>query len=104
MEPRVAGGRQWPHRLSGVASGKSDIDVEVVDTTGCGDGFDAGFVTGLLLGCAPADAAWLAVACGSLVATGLGSDAGIESLPQVLDFLRAAQPEVAERIGTLRTD
>ena len=79
------------------------IDVEVVDTTGCGDGFDAGFVTGLLLGCPPADAAWLGVACGSLVATGLGSDAGIESLAQVLNFLREAEPEIAERIGALRT-
>lgn len=75
------------------------IDVDVVDTTGCGDGFDAGFLTGLLLGCAPPDAAWLGIACGSLVATGLGSDAGIESLAQVLDFLRAVQPEVADRVG-----
>ena len=80
------------------------ISVPAVDTTGCGDGFNAGMLTGLLLGCDRADAAWLGVACGSLVATGLGSDAGIESLPQVLDFLCAAQPEVAERIGTLRTD
>ena len=74
------------------------LTVEVVDTTGCGDGFDAGFLTGLLLGCAPLDAAWLGVACGSLVATGLGSDAGIESLPQVLEFLRGPQPEIADRI------
>jgi len=74
------------------------MEVEVVDTTGCGDGFDAGFLTGLLQGCAPGDAAWLGVACGSLVATGLGSDAGIESLPQVLGFLAAVQPEIAGRI------
>jgi sugar/nucleoside kinase (ribokinase family) len=74
------------------------LSVEVVDTTGCGDGFDAGFLTGLLLGCAPPDAAWLGIACGSLVATGLGSDAGIESLPQALAFLREAQPEIAGRI------
>jgi sugar/nucleoside kinase (ribokinase family) len=74
------------------------IDVDVVDTTGCGDGFDAGFLTGLLLGCGPPDAAWLGVACGSLVATGLGSDAGIESLPQVLTFLAGAQPDIADRV------
>jgi sugar/nucleoside kinase (ribokinase family) len=75
------------------------LKVDVVDTTGCGDGFNAGFLVGLVLGCDPADAAWLGVACGSLVATGLGSDAGIESLPQVLAFLRGAEPETADRIG-----
>ncbi|HEU5387900.1 MAG TPA: sugar kinase [Streptosporangiaceae bacterium] len=74
------------------------LAVEVVDTTGCGDGFTAGMLAGLLLGAAPADAAWLGVACGSLVATGLGSDAGIESLDQVLNFLSHTQPAVAGRI------
>jgi sugar/nucleoside kinase (ribokinase family) len=75
------------------------LAVDVVDTTGCGDGFTAGMLAGLLLGAAPADAAWLGVACGSLVATGLGSDAGIESLDQVLDFLSHPQPAVAGRIN-----
>jgi sugar/nucleoside kinase (ribokinase family) len=75
------------------------LEVPVVDTTGCGDGFNAGFITGLMLGCEPADAARLAVACGALVATGLGSDAGIESLDQVLAFLAVAAPAAAARIG-----
>jgi sugar/nucleoside kinase (ribokinase family) len=75
------------------------ISVPVADTTGCGDGFNAGLLTGLLLGCDRADAAWLGVACGSLVATGLGSDAGISSLGQALGFLRAANAEVADRIA-----
>jgi len=76
------------------------IAVDVVDTTGCGDGFNAGMLTGLLLGCDPPDAAWLGVACGALVATGLGSDAGLQSLGQVLAFLRTANAEVADRIST----
>ena len=54
---------------------------------------------GLLLAAGPVDAAWLGIACGSLVATGLGSDAGIEGLGQVLDFLGRAQPAVADRIA-----
>jgi len=79
------------------------IAVDVVDTTGCGDGFTAGLLAGLLLSPDPADAdpldaAWLGVACGSLVATGLGSDAGIEDFGQVLDFLSRTQPAVAGRI------
>jgi sugar/nucleoside kinase (ribokinase family) len=74
------------------------LEVDVVDTTGCGDGFNAGMLAGLLLGAAPADAAWLGLACGSLVATGLGSDAGIRNFGQVVDFLSRSQPAVAARI------
>ncbi len=75
------------------------VEVPVVDTTGCGDGFNAGMLTGLLLGCDPVDAAWLGMACGALVATGLGSDAGIESLEQVVGFLRGVNADVADRIA-----
>src|SRR5579862_2740777 len=74
------------------------LQVDVVDTTGCGDGFNAGMLAGLLLGANPVDAAWLGLACGSLVATGLGSDAGIQNFGQVVDFLSRSQPAVAARI------
>ena len=53
---------------------------------------------GLLAGATPLDAAWLGLACGSLDATGLGFDAGIEDFAQVLDFLERTQPAVAGRI------
>jgi sugar/nucleoside kinase (ribokinase family) len=59
------------------------MKVNVVDTTGCGDGFDAGFILGLLVGASPHEAAWIGTVCGGLVATGLGSDAGIVDLEQV---------------------
>jgi sugar/nucleoside kinase (ribokinase family) len=75
------------------------IEIDVVDTTGCGDGFNSGMIAGLLLGADPIDAAWLGTACGSLVATGLGSDAGIDNLGQVLNFLGRVQPAVADRIA-----
>ncbi len=50
--------------------------VDVVDTTGCGDAFSAGFLRGLSLGRLPRDAAVLGCAVASLVAQGLGSDHG----------------------------
>jgi sugar/nucleoside kinase (ribokinase family) len=74
------------------------IEVPVIDTTGCGDAFDAGFITALLTGCDYEQAAWLAVACGSLVATGLGSDAGLTSLDAAVDLLGTARPDVAAGI------
>ncbi|MFG1934092.1 carbohydrate kinase family protein [Mycobacterium sp. NPDC048908] len=50
--------------------------VEVVDTTGCGDAFSAGFVCGIRLGRQPGQAAVLGNAVAALVAQGLGSDHG----------------------------
>jgi sugar/nucleoside kinase (ribokinase family) len=50
--------------------------VDVVDTTGCGDAFSAGFLRGLSLGRSRREAAVLGCACAGLVAQGLGSDHG----------------------------
>ena len=50
--------------------------IEVVDTTGCGDAFSAGFVYATLAGRHPVDAAVLGNAVAALVAQGLGSDHG----------------------------
>lgn len=61
--------------------------VDVVDTTGCGDAFTAGFITALLDGAAPAEAAELGLAAGSIVATGLGSDAGLTDRAGLDDFM-----------------
>ena len=52
------------------------LDVEVVDTTGCGDAFAAGFLRGVSLGRDPVAAARLGCAAAAKVAEGLGSDYG----------------------------
>ena len=67
--------------------------VDVVDTTGCGDAVTAGFITGLLRGWPIEDASWLAMAAASLVAGGLGSDAGIVDYAGTVDVLRTRAPE-----------
>ncbi|MGW7380916.1 carbohydrate kinase family protein [Streptomyces sp. NPDC054794] len=50
--------------------------VDVVDTTGCGDAFSAGFLRGVALGRTPRESAVLGCAAAALVARGLGSDHG----------------------------
>lgn len=67
------------------------FEVAVVDSTGCGDGYNAGFIKGLSLKWDLEQCARLASACGGLVIQGLGSDAGIENFDQVLEFARTAQ-------------
>ena len=52
------------------------FEADVVDTTGCGDAFSAGFIVGLGHGRAPEGAARLGCAAAALVAGGLGSDHG----------------------------
>jgi sugar/nucleoside kinase (ribokinase family) len=66
--------------------------VEVVDTTGCGDAFSAGFLRGLSLGREPAEAAVLGCAVAGLVAQGLGSDHGDFTLETAEALIANAQP------------
>jgi sugar/nucleoside kinase (ribokinase family) len=65
--------------------------VDVVDTTGCGDAFSAGFVVGRSLGRTPEQAAVLGSACAALVAQGLGSDHGAFDLAAA-DAFAASTP------------
>jgi sugar/nucleoside kinase (ribokinase family) len=67
------------------------FEVDVVDTTGCGDAFSAGFLRGLSLNRSRRDAATLGCAAAALVAQGLGSDYG--------DFDLAAADDLASRSG-----
>ena len=59
-------------------------DIDVVDTTGCGDAFDAGFITALHGKMDPEQSVRFAQAAAALVATGLGSDAGIVSFEDTM--------------------
>jgi len=63
-------------------------DIEVVDTSGCGDAYCAGFIRALILGWPPADCMKLGNAAAALVAQGLGSDAAILDLDDALRFMR----------------
>ncbi len=57
--------------------------VDVVDTTGCGDAFSAGFLRATALGRHRGDAARMGCATAGLVAQGLGTDHGQFTLEQV---------------------
>jgi len=65
--------------------------VEVSDTTGCGDAYCGGFIAGLAMGYDLEEACRLGTATSGLVATALGSDAGVIDLDRTLDFMRKAE-------------
>jgi sugar/nucleoside kinase (ribokinase family) len=69
------------------------FDVDVVDTTGCGDAYVAGFIVAIANGWDAQAAGYLGAAASGLVATGLGSDSGIVDLDSTLEFMATQAPE-----------
>ncbi len=67
------------------------LRASVVDSTGCGDAYCAGFITGLSMGWDLEQAARLGTAAGGLVIQGLGSDAGIVDLVSTIAFMESAE-------------
>ncbi|MDR3375679.1 MAG: carbohydrate kinase family protein [Ancalomicrobiaceae bacterium] len=65
--------------------------VAVSDTTGCGDSYCGAFVAGLAKGLDLEASCRLGTAVSALVATGLGSDAGVVDTRQVEAFLATAE-------------
>jgi sugar/nucleoside kinase (ribokinase family) len=63
-------------------------DIKVVDTTGCGDAFDAGFIAALHHKMDIETSLRFAQASAGLVSTGLGSDAGIISFEHTLQTMK----------------
>jgi sugar/nucleoside kinase (ribokinase family) len=65
------------------------LPVEAVDFTGCGDAFSAGFIVGTLKDWTLRERLRFGGACATLVAGGLGSDAGIVDFDSTMAFLDA---------------
>jgi sugar/nucleoside kinase (ribokinase family) len=67
------------------------FDIAVKCTCGCGDAFNAGFAVGINRGFDPETTVRFAQATSALNATGLGSQAGVESFEQTLAFMKATK-------------
>jgi sugar/nucleoside kinase (ribokinase family) len=63
----------------------------VVDSTGCGDAYCAGFIVGLLRGWELVECARFGTAAAGLVIGGLGSDAGIVDFDDTVRFMKSAE-------------
>jgi sugar/nucleoside kinase (ribokinase family) len=66
-------------------------DIKVKCTCGCGDAFNAGFAVGLVKDFDPETRVRFAQATSALNATGLGSQAGVESFEHTLNFMKTTK-------------
>jgi sugar/nucleoside kinase (ribokinase family) len=87
---------KWGERGSYINTPDTDFRVpafkiDVSDTTGCGDGCCGGFVAGLAKGLELEDACRLGTAVSALVASGLGSDAGVVDFDATDAFMRQSE-------------
>ena len=73
--------------------------VEVVETTGAGDTFNAGFLTAWLKGLTLEESLTLGVAAGSLSVTKVGGSEGAPTLEQVCAFLQEQAHPLGEKLA-----
>ena len=66
------------------------FQVDVVDATGAGDAFAAGFIAGVWQGWPIEETARFATAVGALCVTGLGASGGLRSLSETVSFMETA--------------
>ncbi len=74
---------------SGARKVSPAYDIDIVDTTGCGDAFDAGFIAAIHHKMDIDTSLRFAQASAALVATGLGSDAGIISFEETRNAMES---------------
>jgi len=67
------------------------FEVKVVDATGAGDAFAAGFIAGVWQGWTLEQTARLANAVGALCVTGVGAAGAVRSLEETIAFMESAK-------------
>lgn len=86
------------HHQDGTSFTVPAFDIDMKCSCGCGDVFNAGFAVGLISGMDARDSVRLAQASSALNATGLGSQAGIQNLAQVQEFMNSCPTKTSERL------
>jgi sugar/nucleoside kinase (ribokinase family) len=87
----LGGDGAYYHDQSGVKFKIPAFDIKVKCTCGCGDAFNAGMATALVKGFDMETAVRFAQATSALNATGLGSQAGVESFEHTLNFMKTTK-------------
>jgi sugar/nucleoside kinase (ribokinase family) len=87
----LGGDGAYYHDRDGVKFKIPAFDIQVKCTCGCGDAFDAGYAVALVHGFDPETAVRFAQATSALNATGLGSQAGVESFEHTLHFMKTTK-------------
>jgi sugar/nucleoside kinase (ribokinase family) len=87
----LGGEGAYYHDRDGITFKIPAFDIKVKCTCGCGDAFNAGFAVGLVKGFDPETTVRFAQATSALNATGLGSQAGVESFEKTLAFMKTTK-------------
>ncbi|MDU7647780.1 MAG: PfkB family carbohydrate kinase, partial [Klebsiella michiganensis] len=77
----------WLLTRDGAVEHIAPFRVDAVDTTGCGDSYCGGFIAALARGLSVKAACEVASAVAALVATGMGSDAGVVDWQHTQEFM-----------------
>jgi len=75
--------------IGGTVTHQAGYSVHVVDTTGAGDSFNAGYVDGYLSGLSVEECLTYGNACGALSVQNYGGSTGAVDLPQLTAFIEA---------------